>query len=250
MHDIILVRYSEIALKGKNRKMFEGSLIKNMQKCLKANNVEFSKILRIRSRIIVYSKDDCSCLAKVFGISSISPAVEINADMETIREEALKHYTKGTFRVSSQRMDKKLQSSIEMNKDIGAYIVDKTNAKVSLKSPDVDIGIEIVNNKAYIFSERIKGVGGLPVGVTGVVGILVEDNDYKKVAYKMMKRGCNIILITKNNDSIDSCGIKIQKVDSAEGLPDYVIAIATSEKLSTLKSRKFNLPVLRPLITD
>ncbi|MDD4878134.1 MAG: THUMP domain-containing protein [Candidatus Nanoarchaeia archaeon] len=247
-----IVRYGEIALKGRNRIDFEEMLVRNIKLCLKAHKTAFSEVKRTFGRIIVYSNDDCGCLADVYGIVSISPAVETEIDIGRIKEEALKHYTKGTFRVSSQRMEKKLGTSLEMNKDIGAYVVDKTNAKVSLKNPDVDIGVEIVNKKAYIFNKKIEGAGGIPAGITGIVAVLVEDRNAIKAAKLMMKRGCDVVFVNKANIPAEELEKEMNglRLKITKSVPKYAEAVVVSDTLSTFKQRDYNVPVLRPLIME
>lgn len=252
MHDVFIIRYGEIALKGRNRVQFEEMLVKNIKLCLKYNKIAFSHVIRAWGRIIVYSNEDCRCLSKVYGIVSVSPAVETEIDIGKIKEEALKHYTKGSFRVSSQRMEKTLGTSLEMNKDIGAYIVEKTNAKVSLKNPDVDIGVEIVNRKAYILNERINGAGGIPAGITGIVAVLVEDRNAIKAARLMMKRGCNVVFINKANIPSEDLEKEMNglRLKITKSVPKYAEAVVVSDTLSSFKQRDYNVPVLRPLIME
>lgn len=250
MDDVYIVRYGEIALKGQNRSQFERMLVKNIRRCLEYHNVAFSRIKRARGRIVVYTKADCSCISGVYGIVSISPALETEINMDKIKKEALKRYTGGSFRVSSQRMEKSLATSLEMNREIGAYIVEKADAKVSLENPDIDIGVEIVNMHAYIFNERIKGAGGLPVGITGIVAVLAEDRNAIEAARLMMKRGCDVVFVNKAGippeeleKEMNGIKLKIEK-----DVPDYVEAVVVSDTLETLKKIEYLIPVLRPLI--
>ncbi len=252
MNNVYIVRYGEIALKGQNRSEFESQLVRNIRACLKANNVPFAEIKKVRGRILVYSRDKCNCLAYVFGIVSFSPAVEVEADIEKIKQEAIKHYSNGTFRVTAHRLEKLLANSLELNREIGAFVADKTNAKVNLKSPDVEIGIELFNSMAYVFNETVKGAGGLPVGVTGKVAVLAEDKDAVKAALLMMKRGCEVVIVTKADIDIEdikkyACGFKLKIVNE---FPADAEAVVTSETLETLKKREFKIPVLRPLIGE
>lgn len=252
MHNAIIIRYGEIALKGANRADFEKQLVKNIKACLKRNNIAFGGIKRVRGRILVYSNDKCECLAYVFGIVSFSPAVETEAEMEKIRQEAVKLYSKGSFKVAAHRLEKLLGTSIEMNTEIGAFIAENRNAKVDLKNPDVEIGIELFNGKAYVFNKTIKGPGGLPIGVTGKVAVLVEDKNAVKAALLMMKRGCSVILVKKADVDLSEIGKYAYgfKLETAGKIPKDAGAVVVSETLETLKKRDFKIPVLRPLIRE
>ncbi|HII16143.1 MAG TPA: hypothetical protein HA362_07600 [Nanoarchaeota archaeon] len=252
MHNTVIVRYGELALKGLNRGSFEQQLVLNIKDCLKKNHIEFSAVKKVRGRIMVYSADDCKCLENVFGIVSISPALETEAGMETIKQEALKHYTAGTFRISTQRIDKGISGSLDMNREIGQYVVDNSGAKVSLKSPDVDIGVELFNKKAYVFNRTIKGPGGLPIGVTGTVAVLIEDQNAIKAAVMMMKRGCRIILVKKvpiDTKELEKYAYGF-RIKEANDIPEEAEAVVTSETLETLQKRDYSIPVLRPLIGE
>ncbi len=246
----VIVRYAEIALKGKNRGVFEKKLVENIAQCLKRHGIAYSGIKRPYGRIIVDTADECGCLSKVFGIASFSPAEVVEQDIDKINESAFRHYTSGSFRVTTQRLEKVLLTSIEMNRDVGAYIWERTKAKVELKNPDVEIGIEFMNGKAYVFNQKIEGPKGMPTGVEGKVAVLLEDEDSLEAARLMMKRGCAVVLVKVNNVDWEGLkeyayGFELKKVDE---VPDNVDAVVTSEKLENLKERKYDKPVLRPLI--
>ncbi|MEM4266580.1 MAG: THUMP domain-containing protein, partial [Candidatus Nanoarchaeia archaeon] len=198
---------------------------------------------------IVNSQGNCEVLKNVFGITSISPATKTEYDK--IAETAIKYYTKGSFKISTQRITKEgIESSHHINVRIGDYIVNKTGAKVKLNNPDVEIGIEIINDYAYVFNKKIKAVGGLPIGCEGKVAVLLEDKDSIKAAYMMMRRGCKIILVEKKKVRYEELkkyayGTKIELVKE---IPQDAIAVVTSEKLNKLKKRSFKQVVIRPLL--
>ncbi len=248
----VIVRYAEIALKGKNRAVFEKQLVRNIRDCLKRNSAAFDSVERMTGRIVVWTEDDCLCLRNVFGIANFSKAVKVDVDLDKIKEEALRQYTGGTFRITANRIDKVLMNSDDINKEVGAYVVEKTGAKVSLKNPDVDIGVELFNNKAYIFNKTFKGPGGLPIGVTGTVAVLVEDKNAVKAAVMMMKRGCRIILVTKvpiDTKELEKYAYGF-RIKEANDIPEEAEAVVTSETLETLQKRDYSIPVLRPLIGE
>lgn len=243
----IIIRYGEIALKGKNRPEFERKLISNITHFFNQNNIKFSSIKRIYGRILIKTNEKCDFLKYVFGITSFSYALEL--DVNEVREEALKLYEKGTFKISTQRIDKKIGlSSQKMNEDIGAYIALTKKAKVNLKNPDTDIGIELMNNKAYLFNEKIDGAGGLPVGINGRVAILVEDESAIKAALLVMKRGCDIVLIENRKLNYDKLRRYNPKFEIRNDFPKNIKAIVVSDTLNNLKERDYDKLVLRPLI--
>lgn len=250
MYNCYLVRYHEIALKGKNRPYFEKKLAENIRVCLSRNRVSFSKIQRLRSRIIIYSRSDCSCLKYVFGISSFSPAIETKADMKIIEETALSLYTKGSFRISARRSDKRFKvSSQQINEEVGKFLVQRTGAEVKLKEPEVDIGIEILDEKAYIYNKKIRCLGGMPISTAGKVAVMLDSKNSLAAAYLMLKRGCSIIFVKKKD--IDYSILEKfsygSKIITSKEIPTNVKALIVTD-IAKINSYKTNLTILRPLI--
>jgi len=243
---LYIVRYGEISLKGKNRSFFENTLVRNIKLCLKDNNI---KVKKIRGRILVYS-DNAEIIKNVFGIVSISKAEEVELDFDKIKEEALRLYDKGTFRITSKRLDKRFHlTSEELSRDVGAYIVKERNAKVKLKNADEEIFIEIFNDKAYLFKEKIRGLGGLPISCSGKVAILLENENSLLAAFLMMKRGCSIVFI---GDEINVNKLKKYSYGTSleikKEIPEDVVAIVTGETIEEIKERDYDKTILRPLV--
>ncbi len=249
MTDSWLIRYGEIALKGQNRNYFENLLIRNIKDCLKKNKIRYRTITKVRGRMIVFSEENCEVLKNVFGITSISPATQ--TELDRIGETSLKYYKGGSFRITTQRITKETkEGSQEINKKIGKYVVEKTGAKVKLKGADVDIGIELIKEKAYVFNKRIKAVGGLPLGCEGTAAVILENEDSLKAAYLMMKRGCKIIFVEKKKINYDqlkkySYGMEIK---IAKKIPEDAKVVVTSENIGNIKKRRYKQVVIRPLI--
>lgn len=246
----VIIRYGEIALKGGNRHLFEKRLATNIKYCLKRNNIQYEKVQRHRGRILVYTEDECKCLEKVFGIVSFSPAQEVDLDMDQIKDKALELYTKGTFGIKSTRNTKTFMSSMELNKIIGAYVVDETNAKVNLTNPDCLIEIEIYEDSAYLFNKRTKGSGGLPVGTQARVALIVEDEKAIDAGMGVMKRGCSLVIVKKKDVDLSRLqeyvyGFELKVVDE---IPENIEAIVVSDTLETMKEYDTDKLVLRPLI--
>ncbi|MFC1800761.1 THUMP domain-containing protein, partial [Nanoarchaeota archaeon] len=187
---MIIIRYSEIGLKGKNRFFFEKKLVSNIKYCLKQNNIEFSKVTKPRGRIMVHTDKTCQMLKNVFGISSVSHTKEF-LTYDDLKQSLPTIPSKNSFRVSTQRLDKNFKmTSQEVNRELGALIQEKTNAKVDLKNADITVGIEIIENQFYLYTKTIAGYGGLPLGTEGKVYVLVEDETSLLAAWLVMKRGC------------------------------------------------------------
>jgi adenylyl- and sulfurtransferase ThiI len=197
----ILIRYGEIGTKSnRTRRWWEKLFMGNIADALKKNNITYSLIENPRGRIIVYCPNEYALhiLKHVFGISSMSFAKEIELDLFRMKEEALALYQKekpGTFRISTQRLNKEYSlTSQEVNAAVGEYIVEAEDADVNLEYPDIDIGIEILVDAAYVFTGRMRGHGGIPVGVQGKVLVELLSKRATVAAWTMLKRGCTLVV--------------------------------------------------------
>ncbi|MGL5205335.1 MAG: tRNA sulfurtransferase, partial [Metamycoplasmataceae bacterium] len=191
MKDKILVRYGELSLKGKNKMNFVRTLAKNIKKIcsLKEENivVSFDRIY------IDYSEETMNNLQYVFGISSYSKVYVCKTNISEIEGTIKKNIgsEKKTFKCISRRNFKDFEmTSIEMNNHFGSFIIKNSNYKVEIKNPDIEFNIEVHKEFTYIFSDRVEGLGGLPVGTAGKVLHLISGGiDSPVAAFEMMKRG-------------------------------------------------------------
>lgn len=250
--NFVLVRYSEIGLKGNNRSYFEKLLIKNIKNCLDKNKIKYSGIFRYSGRIIIHVEDKCLCLKNVFGISSFSPAIKVEPNLDKIKETALSLYKKGTFRISAKRLNKKFKfTSEELNKSLGEFIIKHKQVRVNLVRPDSNIGLEIMDD-VYLFNERYECLGGLPVNSEGLVTLILENKNDLLAGILMLKRGCSLEVINKNNLDFSileqySYGCKINLVNSPSS---YSLAVVKTDELENTKSKLNGKIILNPLITN
>lgn len=209
--DLILIRYSEIGLKGKQtRKNFLRILVRNIKNTLKENKIN-NVIKSERGRIFLETKQikkSLNLLSKIFGIKSYSPAIKTNSDIKsisTIAIELAKSDLKKnqSFALRVTRTGTHDFSSMDVAVKIGAIIVEKLGNKVDLTNPDFEIFIDIRENFAYIFKEKICGVGGLPLGSQGNILTLVKSPESLLAAWYLMKRGCFSYFITFNKQYFD-----------------------------------------------
>jgi len=233
--DLIIIRYAEIALKGKaTRKRFENTLVNNIKDALKTKNIQ-NKLRREWGRIYIYSKEiekSVDILQKIFGISSISPGLQTESRINEISKTAI-------F-ISKQKLDKKKSFAIRVNRTgnhdftsqdvavkIGNDIVKQTKAGVNLTNPDFELFIEIRNEKAYIFIEKIKGYGGMPIGTQGKILALIDSKNSILASWYLIHRGCKPVFLLTS---------KIKK-DVLERFLNYwfikskIIEISTNEKV-------------------
>ncbi len=204
---MIIIRYDEIGLKGKNRIFFEKMLMKNIENQLKKIGYE-SKVYRIRGRIVIESDAPIEIYKKIFGIRSFSPAYQSSLDINDIYnliKSLISNKKFETFRISAQRLWKNYEyTSVQINEILGEYIIMDFNKKVKLENPDLNIGVEIMNDRSFIFTEKYFGPGGLPYGIEGKVLMLISGGiDSPVAAYLLMKRGADLTFLHyKTNDEI------------------------------------------------
>jgi thiamine biosynthesis protein ThiI len=201
---LLLLRYGEIGLKGKNRAYFYRKLRRNVRKCLKANSIQ-GEVWQEEQRIYLETEqveEAVAAVQRVFGIVSLSPVRVAAADMDAITEEALalaRHMeldSNRTFKVRVRRADKTFPLiSPEIERQVGMVIAEDTGARPDLsRDSEVTVGIEIHPGRALIFGERIPGPGGLPLDSQGrVVSLLSSGIDSPVASWMMMKRGCSVI---------------------------------------------------------
>src|SRR3989338_5617138 len=192
-----LIRYDELALKGKNRFFFEKKLISNFKEKLKETPITIDHLW---GRILVRCEENTevrSRLLKIFGISSLSPIVEVKSDLSSIQAEALALVPNrsSAFRVTTRRVDKKFPlTSRAVNIEVANFVLpERPLLKIDLDDPELELGIEIREEKTFLFLEKERGLGGLPVGTSGKVLTLLSGGiDSPVAAWMMMKRGCPV----------------------------------------------------------
>lgn len=194
MRDVLLVRYGEVFLKGANRPHFLKVLNDNVKKAVKPIG---GRVWMSDSRIYVSDFDDLQeCInrvTKVFGIYSVSPAVEMEKDLEAISQKAIEMMRdkEGSFKVFGRRSDKSFPlNSMEIGMEVGGRVL-QSNPKlwVDVHKPQHRLNIEIRDN-AYLCVEEIMAVGGLPMGTGGKAALLLSGGIDSPVAgYQLMKRG-------------------------------------------------------------
>ena len=203
-YDDILIRYGEMALKGKNRGMFDKQLVENLKRCLK----EFprAKVESAFGRMYISLQGEpyeevAEKVKNVFGITSFSPTKRVDSfDLEEIQKAALSvmkdiEPSPNTFKVEVKRANKRFpHRSMEMNHLVGGYILKNTDGlKVDVHQPDVLLKVEIRNEGTYITSVNVPGPGGLPVGTSGKAMLLLSGGlDSPVAGWLTMKRGVRL----------------------------------------------------------
>ncbi len=200
---VIILRYGEISLKTTYvRTSFENRLITNIKTALKSAGLEYS-VTRERGRIYLITNkipEATKVLKRISGIVSFSSAIQTTADLPTLTEATL-ILTKPllsqqvSFALRVTRTGKHPYTSQDVARHIGAAVATATHAPVDLTIPDHEIFIEIRGKKAFLFTEKHRGIGGLPVGTQGTAAVLCDSPAATLAAWYMMHRGCSLILI-------------------------------------------------------
>jgi len=250
-NELIIVRIGEIALKAKQTRMrFENILISNINKALVKKNISF-KIKREWGRIFVYTNrinKSIEIIKKIFGITSISPAVKTYGDIESISKLAVcisqGNVTKNdSFALRVERTGNHSFSSQDVAVRVGNDIVQATKSSVDLTKPDFELFIEIRNDDAYLFTNKIPCNGGLPLKSQGNVLVFVDNKNSFLASWYIMRRGCKPFFIINNKSFLDDISNFINKwfaeeefinYDSKKPIYDFINETAQNKKCHAL----------------
>ena len=260
---ILLLRYSEIGLKGISvRNRWENRLRDNILQMLAADGVE-ALVTRGQARFYVEAGDlDAAIrsIRKVFGVGSISIAETCSNDMETIcstvAEYSKSRMVKGkTFAVKARREGGQKYTSMDLAKSCGDAIwnanLDK-DPKVNLKDPDIVFWVESRPRDAFIFQDYIYCHAGLPIGTQGHVFAYVDDDRGLLSALLMMKRGCKVVVRGEYGlDILREYDPNLKVVDDGYITAGRVIGFVKGCSLSDIENfdaTEHQLPVFFPTV--
>lgn len=262
--DALLVRYSEIGLKGKNRGSFERRLLENIREYMKMRNIPFKSVSRMEGRIVIHTSDGGDFLKNIFGVHSYSKCIKVETELESIKNEAVKSvmvFPEGSkFRVTVQRIFKDFPlETTELQKVLGSEIQKNRKLVVSLKDYDYELGVDLLSKFSYIWNEKILGPGGLPTGIEGRVLCVLENKDSIEAAKLVMKRGCEVLFAGKDKSMLKELEKYFFKEPKFFKLADFkqideianqnkVYAVVLGERLHDMKRRETSFTLLRPLI--
>ncbi len=200
----VIIHYGEIALKGRNRDFFEKKLRQNIKKAL--HGLPLGRLERLRGRFVLHLKEEVEAdelserLRSVFGISYFSLGTAVEKDLDAIKETAwrlLREQAFESFKIDSRRAQKEFPlNSMELNREVGAYVVEQCGKRVDLSNPDATCYIEIAGPYALLYTEKVPGLRGLPVGVSErAVSLLSSGIDSPVASYLMLKRGVDLVYV-------------------------------------------------------
>lgn len=235
MYKAFLIKYAEIAIKGKNRYIFEDALVDQIKYQLWDVEGTF-KIVKEMGRIFVYAQSEfdyeetIEALKRVFGIYGICPAIVLEDEGFEALSKEVAEYVKNvygdrklTFKVNTRRNKKSYpMQSMEVSSALGGVILDACpNMKVDVHHPDVFVNVEI-RSKIYLYSENIPGPGGMPLGTNGSAMLLLSGGIDSPVAgYMIAKRGVKIDAVYFHAPPYTSERAKQKVVDLARLVARY-----------------------------
>ena len=197
MRRVLLARFGEVHLKGSNRPYFLRTLVDNVRKAVEDIG---GHVWMAESRIYVSNASDMDECAervrKVFGIYSVSPAIEMEKDLDAICRQAAEMMKgmRGSFKVICKRSDKKFPlNSQELAAKVGEAILE-VNDKLVVDVHDPEIRMKVdIRDHAYLCNTETMAVGGLPMGTSGRAMLLLSGGIDSPVAgYQIMRRGVHV----------------------------------------------------------
>ncbi|MCI4348782.1 MAG: THUMP domain-containing protein [Thermoplasmata archaeon] len=257
---VVLVRYGELALKSPPvRREFERTLSRNILAQFAAN----ASACRIHSDggHFYLETDDpgaaARLLRRVFGVTSVSVVHETTSDLPAIasavREFADAQLSHGaSFAIRARRTGQHAFTSQELGRDLGAVVLATWPDRalhVDLGTPDVEIFVEVRGPKAYLSFDRVRGPGGLPIGVAGRLAALVDGRRAALGAWLMMKRGCQCSLVATATGAPLVREV-LQRFDPKSDAPRLVTDEDASEALRRLADEVKADGIVLPLSID
>lgn len=228
-NNVILIRFGELYLKGKNRSYFEGKLKSHITRTLSDIKCE---VFFGRGRYVVKDYVECDELAiieklkKVFGLHSISVAKGAEFDIDSIAKTAAGMIPdSGTFRVTARRSQKNYAlTSLQINQQVGEKLLElKPNLRVDLSSPDFVVNVDVRENSAvYVFTDAIACGGGMPQGTAGRGLLLLSGGIDSPVAgYMLAKRGIQLYALHFHSYPYTSEAAREKAMKLASELKEY-----------------------------
>jgi thiamine biosynthesis protein ThiI len=200
----VIVHYHEVSLKRGNRPMFLRHLARNLEQA--TSDVGPVRLRQLSGRILLDVRQDaaaaavCERASRVCGVASAAIAWRVPSTVEAMKAviaPLVDGRRFGSFRITARRAFKTYpMTSVELNRDLGAFVVERTGARVDLHHAELEIHVEVLPAETFIYVDRTPGPGGLPVGGSGTVLALLSGGiDSPVAAWRMIKRGCRVVFV-------------------------------------------------------
>lgn len=233
MEKVIIIRYSELYLKGNNRGWFEKVFAANMEKSLRGIRHEIHKSSG-RYFVEKFNEDDTDMildrLKNVFGIHTLSVALKVKTNLDEIYKAAdLVCGDSGTFKVETHRADKTFNmNSMQISAEVGGRLLSsRPDLKVDVRNPQFIINVDVRENGfSLVFNEFMKGAGGMPVGTSGKGLLLISGGIDSPVAgYMIARRGMNIDCLHFHSYPYTNLQAKQKVIDLVKKISPYACGI-------------------------
>ncbi|OLE47051.1 MAG: tRNA 4-thiouridine(8) synthase ThiI, partial [Candidatus Rokubacteria bacterium 13_1_20CM_2_69_58] len=200
----VIVHYHEIGLKRGNRPLFLRHLARNLARA--TSDLGPVRLRQLSGRVLL-DLDDHPAPAevrdrvlRVCGVASAALAYRVPSTLEAMKAvvgRLCEGRTFASFRISARRAFKTYpMTSVELNRALGAFVLEKVAARVDLREPELEIHVEVMPSETFVYMDRMPGPGGLPVGASGTVAALLSGGiDSPVAAWRMMKRGCRVVFV-------------------------------------------------------
>lgn len=232
--DALVAHYHEIGLKGRNRDVFESAFARNLKRALRGTG--YTRVRRGFGRIVVDFGPESNAgeaaerAARVFGAAYIGVGRRVEPDLDEIGNVALELMQAEPF-VSFAVRARRTYSTFELNSGqinvhVGQLIKDASGARVDLGNPEATVWIELFGSAGLVYRRRLKGVGGLPVGVSGTMLALMSGGiDSPVAAWRMAKRGAEVELVHFHGQPFTDPSSVRQAADLAAELARYQLRV-------------------------
>ena len=249
----IIIHHSEIALKGKNAKMFEDKLISNIKQAFLRKNIKV-KLEKDNKRILCSiengKEEHVDIVKKIFGVKYFGICKIVERDIDSILKKCsdiIKEYKKQGIKrmaIKTKRADKKFPlTSLDVNKKIGE-IANKNSIKIDFSNYEKAIYLEITAKNVYIYTEKIRANGGLPVSTSGKILCLLSGGiDSPVAAWLAMKRGCRVDFLHFHTYRKNEEVLKTKIVEQVKIMNQY----QGNSKLFLIPYHKYQLSTLEKI---
>jgi thiamine biosynthesis protein ThiI len=202
----LVIRYHEIALKGRNRPFFVEKLVGHLRRA--TSDLGPIVVAQAGGRVTLRADGDCDAdalcerVARTFGVANFSRVDELplDSDLSRLSEAALARLAGrhcASFCVRAKRSNKRFpHTSIEIERTLGAAVHGATGARVDLEQPELTLLVEVLDDRLWLSCDKRSGAGGFPVGSSGRVAALLSGGiDSPVAAWRLMRRGCTVLLV-------------------------------------------------------
>ncbi|PYN02058.1 MAG: tRNA 4-thiouridine(8) synthase ThiI [Candidatus Rokuibacteriota bacterium] len=204
LRSLVLVHYHELGLKRGNRPLFLRHLARNLHRA--TSDLGPLNVRQVSGRVLLeldgheHPEAVRDRVRRVCGVASVSLASRVASTVDAMKaaiERQIEGRAFASFRISARRAFKTYpMTSVELNRELGRFVVERTGARVDLRHGELEIHVEVMPAETFVYADRMEGPGGLPVGASGAVAALLSGGiDSPVAAWRMMKRGCRVLFV-------------------------------------------------------